>query len=922
MSVYVKLPLIQPQSQEDVGDIFFEVGKENEMTLTLGKQTFELEYSKVNGKSLFAAVYSAGKTGEKIDIKNLIAKVSADLAKEIGELELDIIGLQLAFIRSPGATSSWLFSFRLKDIELSKNLPLVKTVLSNETLALKNLQFSAASGTFDAQIIQKINQITHQAQSGSYSLPDNVTNKLCLSSEIKIGEKSYNITLPPVVQPEEKGNGGEQKMTIAAAAPPSSKGRFSFSDGTAWLKIQKSLGPVYFDKVGGQYKTQTLTFMLDASLSLGGLTLSLDGLSVGSSIKQFSPEFNLHGLGINYEKGGLEIGGAFLHQKNQSTQEDEYDGMVVLKTELLSLSALGSYTKHDGHTSLFIYGVLGYPLGGPAFFFVTGLAAGFGYNRELLMPPIEQVASFPLITEATDPTPSPPTSQSDLTAQLDKLNQYIPASIGEMFLAVGIKFTSFKLIDSFALLTVAFGHHFEIDILGLSTFIVPTPEEGGEEVTPLAEVQLALKASFIPDEGFLGLMAQLTSASYILSKDCHLTGGYAFYSWFEGEHAGDFVNTLGGYHPKFKVPSYYPQVPRLGFNWKVDSSITLKGGVYYALCAHALMAGGYLDASYHSGSLRAWFKAGADFLIAWKPYHYDADIYVDLGASVGFISIDVGADIHIWGPEFGGTAHIHLFIISFSVSFGSSGATPQPIPWQTFKKSFLPADDKICSLSVSGGLIKTIETDNPAKKSHWIINPKTFSLVVNSVIPTKSATAAGSSLNIDQANTDFGIGSMALAATDLTTSQTISITRDKTPYEGDFAYYPILKKAPAGLWGKELTPQLNGDRFIDNTVAGFEIKPAKLPKPGETHDIYRKRLQYETQPIPDAYAWQTLTPFTSNGEAEPERRASINNITSSSVTATRNGLLTNLDFDTAEISLSASVADAFLIAPQVAVAGS
>jgi hypothetical protein len=93
------------------------------------------------------------------------------------------------------------------------------------------------------------------------------------------------------------------------------------------------------------------------------------------------------------------------------------------------------------------------------------------------------------------------------------------------------------------------------------------------------------------------------------------------YFWFDGPHAGDFVITLGGYHPLFKKPAHYPTVPRLGFNWQVGSVLSLKGEMYFALCAHAIMAGGRLEASFKLGSLWTNFIAEAHFLISWKPYY-------------------------------------------------------------------------------------------------------------------------------------------------------------------------------------------------------------------------------------------------------------------------------------------------------------
>jgi hypothetical protein len=155
------------------------------------------------------------------------------------------------------------------------------------------------------------------------------------------------------------------------------------------------------------------------------------------------------------------------------------------------------------------------------------------------------------------------------------------------------------MIDSFALLVVKFGQRFEIDLLGLSTLVAPTPVPGEKPVPPVAEAQIVLKATFIPDDGFLEVLGQLTPHSYVLSKACHLTGGFAFYSWFKdqpnGAVAGDFVATMGGYHPQFHKPDYYPAVPRLSLTWQVNDHLSIKAQAYFALTGHALMAGGNLE---------------------------------------------------------------------------------------------------------------------------------------------------------------------------------------------------------------------------------------------------------------------------------------------------------------------------------------
>ena len=90
-------------------------------------------------------------------------------------------------------------------------------------------------------------------------------------------------------------------------------------------------------------------------------------------------------------------------------------------------------------------------------------------------------------------------------------------------------------------------------------------------------VELAFLAYYSSTDNVLWIEAQLTDASYLFDKNCRLTGGFAMICWFS---RGDFLLSLGGYHPKFNPPSHYPAVPRLGFNWKPVSGLTIKGGAY------------------------------------------------------------------------------------------------------------------------------------------------------------------------------------------------------------------------------------------------------------------------------------------------------------------------------------------------------
>jgi hypothetical protein len=57
---------------------------------------------------------------------------------------------------------------------------------------------------------------------------------------------------------------------------------------------------------------------------------------------------------------------------------------------------------------------------------------------------------------------------------LPSLQQYFPADAGEYWVAAGIQFTSFEIIQAFAVLTVAFGVDLQIALIGSCAMSLPT----------------------------------------------------------------------------------------------------------------------------------------------------------------------------------------------------------------------------------------------------------------------------------------------------------------------------------------------------------------------------------------------------------------------------------------------------------------
>ena len=168
--------------------------------------------------------------------------------------------------------------------------------------------------------------------------------------------------------------------------------------------------------------------------------------------------------------------------------------------------------------------------------------------------------------------------------------------------------------------------------------------------------------------------------------------------WFGGQHRGEFVLTLGGYHPSFHK-DYYPVVPRLGLRWSIGDSIVIKAGSYFALTSEALMAGGDFEASAHFGPAWAEVKFGAHGIVYFDPFSYDVSAYASISAGVTIdtwifgeitISIHIGASIHVTGPDFHGRAEFDVGPISLSVEFGGSPKVElKPMPADVFIDKYL-----------------------------------------------------------------------------------------------------------------------------------------------------------------------------------------------------------------------------------------
>jgi hypothetical protein len=936
---------------------------------------FDLGIDLKPGSKHFIALYN-NTAGKPIKLGDLVKAMFPDAPAQLPDFSLTIKDVIVGYVsdkENSKTVSESIFALDMGaslDLTSLGNIPLIGESLS----AAKTLKLAF-------QLVYPVLPATKQAfaKTDLVALNDLITvtgpkfpagedlKSLFVKTELRIGDGDpIDFKLPVFVNNKtgQLENTGKEFKT-----PP---GAQATDDEVKWFQLNKKFGPVHLDRAGFKFDKGEVSALLDGGLTAMGLEIDLMGLSVTTKITDvkdghFDPVFKLEGLGLSFSKGGVGFAGALLHLKVKRNGDmvDEYDGLASVQAEGLRLAAIGSLTEVNNQTSLFLYAVLDYPLGGAPFFYVTGLAGGFGLNQKLVMPPVDQVSTFPLIQAALNPpkVPTDPGGASQfITDEMQKLHTYLQPSIGQYFGCAGIHFTSFELLDSFVVVSISFGREFELDLLGLSTLVVPSQLPADEP--PLAKVSLQIVASFIPSEGIAIVQGRLTADSHILDPNCHLTGGFAFATWFgSNQHAGDFVVTLGGYHPDFQKPDHYPTVPRVGINWQITPQLSVTGGLYFALTPRALMAGGAMRAVFQTSldlgiatvDVKAWFILGADFIVYWKPFHYSAHLYVDIGISVVIhflgthdIELDAAADLQVWGPRFGGHAHISFTIIGikigFDVDFGAKPPAPPALDWdvkdladapKSFRKSFLPPDEQIVSVAISQGLVRKVEHDAKAtlegvagdnQNDVWhVINPKDFRVHTSSAIPIKNCTTAikpadkNEKLSDFPSNNDFGIAPMDKTKDQVKTFHQIVVTRDGQPAESQFVARPLYNHVPGGLWAEKNSSDINAQRLIENATVGFEIVPGKSPVSGHTQPIKRDLLKFNKHDMENAYTDQSIKTFTATEKPTDDpakNRALWDQIQKEiHVNTTRDAMLAALGFAKSDLDIGESFATDAAYAP-------
>ena len=222
---------------------------------------------------------------------------------------------------------------------------------------------------------------------------------------------------PVTKAPDKKNN------TINTLALPSTAGPPPTNTPTKG-SLSKSMGPLTISALTLEYKSKTLHVQMDATLTLGPISIGLLGFGIGflttglqlNDLSKLVTEaderlsISLRGMSIAFDRPPVLIAGMFEHDivtlADKSVAES-YKGGVGIGFPPYTFIGVGEYSdvkkfnadgsSAGGYKSIFLFAKLDGPLVTLEFATISGVRLGFGFNSIVRSPKIDELTQFPFI---------------------------------------------------------------------------------------------------------------------------------------------------------------------------------------------------------------------------------------------------------------------------------------------------------------------------------------------------------------------------------------------------------------------------------------------------------------------------------------------------------------------------------------------
>ncbi|KAM3513554.1 hypothetical protein MY11210_002841 [Beauveria gryllotalpidicola] len=610
----------------------------------------------------------------------------------------------------------------------------------------------------------------------------------------------------------------------AAPAQPAAEG-----DGDASLGPDSTMVPlnckqngVTISNIGLQYipSSKTIVIILDAAFTLGPISFALLGfglkvpISSGTLRHLPTPVLALSGLGLGYDQQPIDIAGLFEVLTNDGSTI--YEGGAIISLPEYEFLAAGYYGEDAaGYKSVFAFAELVGPLLSLEFAELSGVKGGFGYNSYLTLPTQDNVASFPFVGASFK-------VQDNALGTLEQLfkSAWVRSSQGDYWAAAGGRIDALQMLFVDAVFVCEFGHGLKLGVI--ADLVVHIPPPVSSEGRRFVYVNIGLLATIDLAQGTLLVAGQIGSDSFLLDPACGLSGEFALSYWFgRSTWQGQWVFTIGGYHPAFERPTYYPQADRLTIAWRVDSSISISGQGYFAITPKLCMGGGMLKAEYLNGDLEANLTAFADFLIVYDPFYFTADVGVTVYGRyspswliTGPASAQVDATLHLEGPPLCGSVTVEFFSFQKTFYFGTKEPAVRTRDTLAQFYTLLEAEGKAqphLVTCVSGQLPKSRDNNPTSQQGDgWVVGRERLSFRVSSPFAFGSATFNSGTVAATCDQAIYSVPMMLSGSQKIDSRLNVDVSRGGVNINEVFTVTKVISNLPAALWGSY--DQQTGDR--------------------------------------------------------------------------------------------------------------
>lgn len=455
----------------------------------------------------------------------------------------------------------------------------------------------------------------------------------------------------------------------------------------AVFPIHKNMGLVNFESVDWDYGPLTnedtlgarLNVLTTFSTKLGPLYIRVD--KIGLQAKVLTPkaggdlgalDFSFgfappRSVGLRIESG-LIAGGGFLEF---DPDNHRYAGVLALKFWKIELTAIALINtrlpnKQKGFSMLISLSVLFNPAIQIGFSFtLSGVGGLIGIHRTVKVDVLRnriRNGSIRSIMFPENVIANAPKIISDLRAVFPPQKKHY---VFAPFLRIGYGTPAIVEVD----LGVLWEHPFKDRIILLGSVGIYLPNKALKK--RLVELHVDVFGDFNIAESYIVIEGRLRDSHVV---GISLSGGFAFV--LDWGRSPQFLLSVGGYHPRYKKPARFPDIPRLSALIKRGKSIRLSCEYYQAITSNSFQIGFSAELVVKKGKARAYGFLGFNALLQFDPFFFETDIAISVGVSYRGRKF-FGVDLYflLSGPKpwrAKGYAKIKILFFSLKVRFDYS----------------------------------------------------------------------------------------------------------------------------------------------------------------------------------------------------------------------------------------------------------